>query len=381
MKKATRVFAQLFGGDGSIREFHCPGRVNLIGEHIDYLGGLVMPAAISLGISAAFRPRTDKIVQAHSTAFDGVTQIDISNSPEPRDGHWSNFLIGVMRHLIEDGFDIKGFDVVFHSDLPLGSGLSSSAAMEVLLYYMLFHVASGMEPNRLKMVQDCQRIENEFIGVNCGIMDQFAVGFGKKNQAIVLDCNTLKYEYAPLPLDNHSLLIINTKKPRTLAGSAYNKRIEECDEALSLIRKKHAIDNLVDATLDDLELIADPIIRNRTRHAITEQQRVLSAKQALQQEDLDEFGKLMLASHRSLKEDYEVSCLELDHIVDFGSKFNGCIGSRMTGAGFGGCCIAIVLDEQIPSFSHQLSTSYLAVFGIDPKIYATKLTDGVHELT
>lgn len=374
-----KKFVEIFGSETDLLQFHCPGRVNLIGEHIDYLGGLVMPAAISMGITAVVRLNGTDTVNAYSTAFEGVETIDLKDV-NSRPDSWVNFLIGVIDHLQSDEIKIKGFDVLFDSNLPLGSGLSSSAAMEVLCYYFIHKSSTGNEPEKLKMVQDCQRVENDFIGVNCGIMDQFAVGFGKADQAMVLNCNSLEFEYVPLLLDDHNLLIIDSKKPRTLAGSAYNQRIEECEKVLTIIRNEADISNLTEVSISEAEKLTDTTLIKRTIHAITEQQRVIQSAKELASNNVVAFGELMFQSHISLKDNYEVSCAELDFIVAFSLKFNGCIGSRMTGAGFGGCCISMVKTDHCDRYSEELSTSYLTNFGQRPAIHNVKLTDGVHQI-
>ncbi len=341
----------------------------------------MMPAAISMGITAVCRINDSQTIRVYSSVFEEPVSINIAEKPEAQPRHWSNFLIGVIRHLMDNGISVCGCDILFDSNLPLGSGLSSSAAMEVLCYYMLYKNSTGDEPDKLQMAIDCQKIENDFIGVSCGIMDQFAVVFGKKDHAIVLDCGILDHTYAPLILRDHSLLIIDTKKPRALADSAYNDRKRECDEALNIIRAKKTIDNLVEADPTDLELIKDPVLKRRAKHVISEQKRVLASQKALSISDLKAFGELMYDSHQSLRDYYEVSCGELDHLVNFSQQFEGCIGSRMTGAGFGGCCIAIVKSARVSSFETSIKESYFRKFGIYPTVFPCQISSGVQLVT
>lgn len=379
MQHLTKSFSHLFGKAENIQGFFAPGRVNLIGEHIDYVGGLVMPAAISLGITALARRNFPDRFRVHSTDFEETVLFDLDQLPTSKQDHWSDFVLGVILQLQKNGLKISGCDILLDSNLPKGSGLSSSAALEVLIYYTVCRL-HGIEPDRTQMALDCQKIENEFIGVNCGIMDQFAVANGKAGHAMLLDCNSLDCEHVPLDLGDHSLLIINSKKPRALAESAYNQRRAECSEALRIIQLHRPIQNLVEANETDLELLHDPILKQRTRHAITEHQRVKESAEALRNGDLAQFGALMSASHVSLRDDYEVSCAELDLIVESLLKSEDCIGARMTGAGFGGCCIALVRSNAIDRISSELKNSYQGSFGHNPEFYTCKPSNGIHRL-
>ena len=380
MDKLSTRFGELFGMNEHVQRFFCPGRVNLIGEHIDYLGGLVMPTAISLGITALICPNKSSKIRIHSTDFDDSVAFDLNALPTSKQNHWSDFILGVFLHLKNQGIEIAGCDILIDSDLPTGTGLSSSAALEVLCYFMFHSMFTATEPNKTQMALDCQKIENEFVGLNCGIMDQFAVANGKENHAIILNCNTLEHEFAPLILGNYSLLIINTNKPRTLAESAYNQRRKQCDEALQIISDSHPVENLVEAILTDLDLISDPILKKRTRHAITEQVRVQDSVAALRSGNLVAFGKLMNESHTSLRDDYEVSCSELDFVTNELQKNEACLGVRMTGAGFGGCCIALVDVSSIQSIIQSLKRTYKVRFGLDPSFYDCKPSRGVHRI-
>ncbi|MGB1317336.1 MAG: galactokinase, partial [Flavobacteriales bacterium] len=293
--------------------------------------------------------------------------------------HWTDFVLGVILHLQHQGIEIEGCDILFSSTLPKASGLSSSAALEVLCYFLFYHIATGKEPNRVQMALDCQKIENEFIGVACGIMDQFAVANGKANHAISLDCNSLEHDFVPIDLGAYSLLIINSNKPRTLAESAYNQRRQECNEALEIIANSRPIENLVNAKNEDLSLLGGNLLK-RTRHAASEHQRVQDSAIALSKNQIKKFGQLMTESHHSLREDFEVSCDELDFIVDFSNQTDGCLGARMTGAGFGGCCIALIETRQSNHFQKQLQEFYLQRFGFAPSVYLASPSSGVHKL-
>jgi galactokinase len=378
--EVAHTFETVFGQGSATSTYHCPGRVNLIGEHIDYLGGLVMPAAISLGITAQYRPSETSVIRVHSTNFQDTVEFDLGSLPVGKCGEWSDYVFGVILNLRKNGAAIGGCDILISSDLPLGSGLSSSAAMEVLFYYMLTRESGAPEPNRTEMSLDCQRIENGFIGVNCGIMDQFAVANGISDHALMLDCASLHFEPVPARLGQFDLVIINSNKPRKLTESAYNERRSECEEALRTIQRSRPIQHLVEAQIEDLNVIENVRIQNRARHAITEHQRVQTAANALRNNDLHAFGQLLNESHRSLKEDFEVSCAELDTIVSFALLTEGCLGARMTGAGFGGCCIALVKRDAVPQLQIGLTERYVTNFGYAPSFHTCKLSAGVRKI-
>ncbi len=359
--------------------YFCPGRINLIGEHIDYNGGLVMPAAISLGITGRIaRNGTDSIILRSAHAADTV-RVDLADVVA-HPGHWSDYAIGVMLAIQEQGIPLAGCDILYSSDLPQGAGLSSSAALEVLTYYMLYHFHTGNGPDRTAMALTCQQVENRHIGVNCGIMDQFAVARGRKGHALLLDCSTLAYEKVPFDLGPYALVIIDSKAPRRLAGSAYNQRRLECDAALSAIRQSRDIETLVGADLADLALVEDATVKRRAHHVITEHQRVKAAADALANGDLTLFGALLNASHASLRADYEVSSAQLDHIVSEARHSEGCLGARLTGAGFGGCCIALMRTDAVGAFGDRLRKSYLESFGLEVGLHLSTLSNGVDML-
>ena len=381
MQDVSAKFEDLFGTGIEPNRFFCPGRVNIIGEHIDYLGGLVMPAAISLGITGIVRFSETQTIRLASTSFNGVSEFNLENLPNKKQGHWTDYVLGVINSVRREGISLKGFDLLLDSTLPKGSGLSSSAALEVLIHYMLHSLFGESEPDRSSMAVSCQKVENEFIGVQCGIMDQFAVANSKANCAMVLDCNSLDYTHVPFDLGDYSLVIINSKKPRELADSAYNQRRKECDEALQTIQHYRQVDHLVHANESDLDNISDPILKKRTKHAFSEQQRVLQSQLVLKKGDIDAFGDLLIASHRSLKYDFEVSCEELDFIVDFLTASEYCKGVRMTGAGFGGCCIAVIQTNRADELCSSMCVGYANKFGLEPNWFICKTANGVHSLT
>ena len=376
-----KAFNEAYGADGEIEFFFSPGRVNLIGEHIDYNGGLVLPAALSLGISAALRRRNDGIVRLRSASETGEAIIrldeEIKKQGAPR---WANYPAGVIKYLMDEGHRFMGCDVYIASDLPESSGLSSSAALEVLTAYMMLYPLGSEKIDKIRMSLQCQKVENEFIGVNCGIMDQFVVALGKKDNAILLNTSTLEYKYIPFDLGKCRLLIMNTKKKRELADSKYNERRAECEAALAIIQKTRPVKTLVEATAEDLILIEDPILRKRARHVITENKRVQKSVAALGNGELATFGNLMCASHDSLKGDYEVTGFELDTIVTEALALPSCLGARMTGAGFGGCAIALVQETAVEPFTETVLKNYKAKTGLEGEIYVSVIGDGVKNL-
>jgi galactokinase len=374
------AFAEAYSADGEIEIFFSPGRVNLIGEHIDYNGGLVLPAALSLGISAALRRRSDGTVRLRSASETSASTIELNAIKKKESARWANYPAGVMKYLMDDGKKLTGCDVLLMSDLPESSGLSSSAALEVLTAYMMLYPLGPEKIDRIRMSLLCQKVENEFIGVNCGIMDQFAVALGRKDDAILLNTGTLEYRYIPFALGKYRLLILNTKKRRELADSKYNERRAECEAALEVIQKSRPAKTLVEADAEDLILIQDHTLRKRARHVITENKRVQKSVTALGNGELATFGNLMCASHDSLRYDYEVTGFELDTIVSEALALPSCLGARMTGAGFGGCAIAIVEESAIPVFIEAVLKNYRTKTGLDGEIYVSVIEDGVKKL-
>ncbi|MCE5192835.1 MAG: galactokinase [Candidatus Cryosericum sp.] len=379
----SQEFEQAYGVEsGALRTFVAPGRVNLIGEHIDYNGGLVMPAAITLGITATCRLRSDRMVRLRSTGDRLAVNIDLDQPIEPQQTRgWGNYPAGVLRELLCQNVKVPGADVLFTSTLPQGAGLSSSAAMEVLTAFSFLSLANSPEIDLKAIALLSQKVENQFVGVNCGIMDQFAVALGRENRAMVLDCESLEYRYVPFALKDHVLVIMDTSWQRRLADSKYNERRAECDAVLQLLGPDAPRDGLVHASWQQvLSHVSDPILLRRARHVISEQARVEQATRVLASGDLVAFGQLLTASHVSLRDDYEVTGPHLDAIVSAALQAPGCLGARMTGAGFGGCAIAIVDQKATADFSDSVRTTYLAATNLEPAFYVTHAADGVHEL-
>jgi galactokinase len=363
--------------------FFCPGRVNLIGEHIDYNGGKVMPCSISLGTYLAISKNTDKLLKFHSLNFPETTELHLQEEYTKTGKTWFNYPLGVINEIIQDGNTISGLDMLFYGNLPIGAGLSSSASIEVLTGFALNKMfVSGISIIDIALMG--KKVENQFIGLNSGIMDQFAVAMGKKDKAVLLNCDNLEYEYLPFEIGEYILAIINSNKQRTLADSKYNERFTECGKALKALKKELDITHLCDIDLKSFEdyrhLINDPVLEKRAMHVISENVRVGEAKKALKENDLTTFGKLVYASHQSLKDWYEVSGKELDTIVEFCKMYNDCIGARMTGAGFGGCAIALVKKEKFKDFSSKISEYYNEIIGYSPEVFDSEIGDGVHEL-
>ena len=364
--------------------FFCPGRINLIGEHIDYNGGKVMPCAINLGTYLAMSRNTEKLLRMQSMDFPEVVELHLQDSYTKTGKAWYNYPLGVISYLQEEGHNnLSGLDMLYGGDLPLSSGLSSSASIEMVTAFALNDLFR-MQVSKTDLALLCKKVENKFIGVNSGIMDQFAVAMGKEGHAILLDCDTLEHEYLPVPLKEYVLVIINTNKPRNLIESAYNERFIECGKALTALKTVMPVKNLCDIAPDEFLLhrhvINDPVLEKRALHVVFENDRVKQAVKALQANDLVAFGKLMYASHQSLEELYEVSGEELDTIVHFCKTYDGCIGARMTGAGFGGCAIAIVKRDKADDFAAKCTAHYREEIGYDCDVFASSICDGVKEV-
>lgn len=378
-------FARYFGEYGNPRIFFAPGRVNLIGEHIDYSGGFVFPCAIDLGTYLVIRKRDDMKLVGFSVNINGeIIEVDLNDtSYDPKRG-WMNYVVGVFDTLKKmDKKLAHGFDIFIEGDIPSGAGLSSSASIELVIAYAVNDFYQ-LDLSRLELAKLCQRSENEFNKVNCGIMDQFAVAFGKKDHAILLDCNSLNYEYIPINLDEKSLVIINTNKERSLADSKYNERRASCEEALRILQKYIKIENLCDLGEEEFvnlkDYILDAEVLKRATHAVIENERVKKAVIALGNNQLDSFSALMKQSHLSLKEDYEVSVRELDVLAELAWSFSGVWGARMTGAGFGGCTVNIVENKRLEDFKGFISKGYYEGTGLRADFYVTNISNGVHEI-
>lgn len=385
MKTAVIEALEKFYGknDAEIRLFYSPGRVNLIGEHTDYNGGYVFPCALDFGTYAAIRKRNDKKVFMASLNFDLKVEVDLDALNFDKSHDWANYPKGVLKVLQDEGYDFSGFEIVFEGNIPNGAGLSSSASIELVTAVAVNEVFN-LNIDRIKLVKLCQKAENTFVGVNCGIMDQFAVGMGKKDHAILLKSDTLEYSYVPLKLEGYKILITNTNKRRGLLDSKYNERRSECEKALSYLQKALPVKNLSEITIEQFEeykdLIPDEVLRKRAKHVITENKRVLDAVKALNDKDLIKFGELMIESHNSLRDDYEVTGKELDTLVEEALKLKGVIGSRMTGAGFGGCTVSIVKEDVVEEFIKVVTHNYTQKIGYRPTVYITGIGEGAGEI-
>ena len=386
LDEMQEVFREKFGA-AQTHAYFSPGRVNLIGEHTDYNGGHVFPCAISLGTYALVAPRTDGISRLYSMNLpeQGVVQFPMHGAVKSDAYGWANYPIGVVRVMEDAGHRAAhGFDIVLYGTLPNGAGLSSSASIEVLMAVIL-NDELNLGIDMVELVKFSQKAENEFVGMNCGIMDQFAVGMGKKDCAILLDCNTLSYRYSKLALNGCSIVITNTNKTHSLVTSAYNERRAQCESALKALQKVKPIKALGELTNAEFDAIAsaipDLVERRRARHAVYENNRTLEAVKALEANDVKRFGELMNASHVSLRDDYEVTGPELDTLAELAWQQDGVLGSRMTGGGFAGCTVSIVRDAAIPAFEKNVGDAYTAKIGYAPSFYVANIADGARRLS
>lgn len=383
IKNLKEEFLKIYG-EGNIRTFHSPGRVNLIGEHIDYNGGYVFPCALEFGTYACVKQREDNIVTLASTNFPLKVSVSLDSIEFKAEDDWANYPKGVMKIMQNKGYKLSGMDILVSGNIPNGAGLSSSASLEVLVAVIVNDIFNNSSIDRVELVKLSQEAENKFVGVNCGIMDQFAVGMGKANKAILLDCSTLKYSYADIDLKDFTLVIMNTNKRRALNESKYNERRAECEEALDIIQKHKNVNSLCELSEDEFEAVKGYIenktVEKRAEHAVYENDRVLRAYEALNNGNLIEFGKLLTASHNSLRDLYEVTGRELDTIVEESLKFEECIGARMTGAGFGGCAIAVVKKSAVDSFIKVVEEEYLSRTGLKADFYLSGIGEGTREL-
>ena len=386
-KKLFDMFAELFGDSEGARFYFSPGRVNLIGEHTDYNGGHVFPCALTLGTYGAARKREDNKIHFYSMNLDsfGVVEASLDDLTNKKEYNWANYPLGVVWAFKEKGHTItSGFDMVIWGNTPNGSGLSSSASLEVLTGVILTDLFEIKDLSMTDLALIGQYSENNFNGCNCGIMDQFAVAMGKKDHAIFLDTSDLSYEYAPCVLDGAKIVITNSKVKHSLVDSAYNDRRNECAAALKALQSELDIQALGDLTPEEFEahksLIKDEIQLQRAKHAVYENQRTIDAVTALKAGDIESFGKLMNQSHISLRDDYDVSCEEIDILVDLAWKIPGVLGSRITGGGFGGCTVSIVKDESIDTFIETIGKTYLEKVGHEAEFYTVDIGDGASRL-
>ena len=384
-KRLIKEFTDIFEVPGEAL-FFSPGRVNLIGEHTDYNGGMVFPCAITFGTYAVVSKRTDSCMRLFSNNFKekGIIDVALQTLHYDKKDDWANYVKGVLYFLQQEGFEIPcGLNILIEGNIPNGAGLSSSASLEVLTGTMLKETFQ-LPISKLDIIKLSQKAENQFVGMNCGIMDQFIIGMGKKDHAIALDTGTLEYTYAPVQLKQASIIIMNTNKQRGLTDSKYNERRAECEHALSQIQTVVKIKNLCDLKETEFEkvqhVITSPVERKRARHAVLENIRVKKAIAALEKNDIEEFGALMNASHISLRDDYEVTGIELDTLVESAWNQSGTIGARMTGAGFGGCAIAIVRNDDIEDFTAAVRREYTQAIGYEPDFYIASIGDGAGKL-
>ncbi len=380
-EQLRRSFLDIFGQEADAT-FFSPGRINLIGEHTDYNGGHVFPAAITLGTYGAARKREDRLLRFYSANFGevGIIEVGLDNLVFDKADNWANYAKGVLKFLQEAGHRIDtGMEIFIYGNIPNGSGLSSSASLELLIGIIAENLYD-LDLTRLDLVKIGKQTENRFIGVNSGIMDQFAIGMGADNRAIYLDTNTLNYDLVPLDLGDYVIVIMNTNKRRELADSKYNERRAECEKAVEELNSLLTIQTLGELdewTFDQYSyLIKDKNRIKRARHAVLENQRTLQARKALEEGDLKMFGRLINASHVSLEHDYEVTGLELDTLVHTAWEQEGVLGARMTGAGFGGCGIAIVHRDQVEVFTGNIGKIYTEVVGYEPSFYVAEIAGG-----
>jgi galactokinase len=391
INEVKRKFVEIYGGtEEDLRVFASPGRVNLIGEHTDYNGGYVFPAALTLRSLVIIRPRKDRKINLAVTDLDVRVEASLDSLEEYKTLKWGNYQLGVADELQKAGYSLTGCDMLFDDTVPIGSGLSSSAAIEVATAIAL--VTLGNEANGVKeeidmveMAKLSQRAENRYVGVNCGIMDQFASAMGKANHAIFLDCKDLSFRHIPLNLKGFRIVIANTNKKRSLAAVKYNERRSECETGMEILKNASPQAScLGEISLSEYaqhkHLIKNETIRKRVEHVISEDDRVLRSVEALERDDLKEFGRLMIESHNSLKNLYEVTGIELDTLVEEAWKVDGVIGSRMTGAGFGGCTISIVKDEAVDDFKKKVSENYKNKVGLTAQFYIADIGDGAGEI-
>ncbi len=381
-QELLKKFEEVFGDAKGAGVYFAPGRVNLIGEHTDYNGGHVFPCALTIGTYAVARLRDDDKLCLFSMNFeeDGVGESRLADIETKKDGDWRNYPKGIVWAFGKKGYKVdKGLDILYFGNIPNGSGLSSSASIEVLTGFILKELF-GFDVTNQDLALIGQFSENQYNGVNCGIMDQFAIAMGKKDCAIFLDTADLSYEYAPIILKGAKIVILNTNKKRGLGDSKYNERRSECEAALAALQTKLSIKSLGELTEEEFEankeLIGDPVKIKRAKHAVYENQRTIKAVKALKDNDLELFGKLMIASHDSLRDDYEVTGIELDTLVAEALKQQGVIGARMTGAGFGGCAVSIVKEEAVPAFIENVGKAYKDKIGYAADFYVVEIGDG-----
>ncbi len=383
MDNLKEKFIEEFGGGGDIKSFYSPARINIIGEHTDYNGGYVFPCALDFGTYGVTRKRDDKVIKLKSMLFDGTIEITLDNLFFVKEHGWANYVKGVIDEFIKAGYDLGGFELIIDSNMPLSSGLSSSASLEVLVAKILSTLFK-LNVSGVDLAIISQKAENNFMNLKCGIMDQFIIANGQKNKAMLLKCDTLEYEQHNLNLQNYKIVICNTKKPRNLIESKYNERLEECGIGLAVLKKYLDIKCLADVTCEDFYKYKDKIesetIRKRVEHIVYETKRTLEACEAMDNGNLEKLGQLIVGSHNSLRDLYEVTGFELDTIVSTALKQKGVLGGRMTGAGFGGCAISLVQEDLVSEFISNVDKEYEDITGLKAEFYIANIGSGVTEL-
>jgi galactokinase len=379
-----KEFYQLYGNENEVPELYfAPGRVNMIGEHTDYNGGYVLPCAISYGTYLLVRRTDEPLVKFATTNFEFKANVPLTDLHYKQPGKWINYPLAVIDQFVKLNVEIKGLELLYSGNIPNGAGLSSSASIEMVTAVALGSVFN-YEMSMVDMAKLSRRAENEFVGMNCGIMDMFAIGMGQKNGALFLNCRTYDYDVIPANVVGYTLVIMNTNKRRGLTDSKYNERVAECQAALTALSVDGKLIDLSDLSLEEFiskqHLIKDEVVRKRAHHVISENARVLAAVEALKNNRITEFGQLMNASHDSLRNDYEVTGFELDTIVNEARKISGVIGARMTGAGFGGCAIALVKSEQVDEFCKVVGKNYEEKTSLKPDFYIAEIGDGARKL-
>lgn len=384
IKELQSKFIEKFGeNDKEIKRFFSPSRINIIGEHIDYNGGKVFPCALEIGTYAIARKNDDNVLNLYSLNMENNGKIDLDDLVYKKENDWMNYAAGMAKYIKESRFNIGGLDVLVYGNIPNGSGLSSSASLEMLIgeIFNVFYNEKKIDRTKLSLLG--QDTENKFFGLNTGIMDQFIIANGKKDQALLLDTNTLEFEHYPFDLKDNKIVILNTNKRRELKDSKYNERRAQCDEAVTILKKYKDIKYLCELGEEDLHLlenIPDEIVRNRAKHAILENVRVKEAAQALQDGNIEQLGKLLIESNDLLRELYEVSGEHLDSITKHSNEFEYCLGARMTGAGFGGCGIAIVKEDKIEEFKNYVFEKYKEDTGLEAEFISSNVGESVHEI-
>jgi len=380
----NEIFTNKFTDKGNIRYFRAPGRVNLIGGHTDYNDGFVLPVAINKEMLLAARKREDNLIKVYSSNFEDLKSFNLDEINFNSEVMWINYIQGVAKFLQEAGYNLGGLDIVISGTVPQGAGLSSSAALEVVIARAFSNIFD-LELDKVEMARIAQKAEKHFVGVNCGIMDQFISSMGRENMALFIDCRSWDYDLTPIKGDSFKIVVANTKVEHELANSEYNKRIEECLKAVELLNEllPGDINKLRDVNLEDFNSVKErlpEIIQKRAEHVIMENRRVKACKQALQDNDLEQAGRLITSSHNSLSNLYKVSCEELDIMVEAALNIEGILGARMTGAGFGGSTINLVEDQAVPEFINSLKKKYKSKTGISPDIYECEIVNGSNEI-